>query len=166
MYDCEQCVAVITISWCGLSYTCYPSPHTRRSMWHVSDRFQPSSTSDERNYVKLHPILPHQKAPKLRFVSSVELRNSSGKSPVPALTDTYTRYTYWHWSSGDPVSNFSICSIQETQGKCKIVEISYFFPFLTCVAFFILLGFIVHFVHLHIAQRSFFYWRNIKSVTF
>jgi len=54
-------------------------------MWHVSDRFQPSSTSDERNHVKLHPILPHQKAPKLRFVSSVEFRNSSGKSPVPLL---------------------------------------------------------------------------------
>lgn len=83
MYNCEH-IDVITISWCGLS-TCYPSPHIRRSMWHVSDRFQPSSTSDERNHVKLHPILPHQKAPKLRFVSSVEFRNSSGKSPNPCL---------------------------------------------------------------------------------
>lgn len=85
MYDREQHIGVITISWCGLCLTCYPSPHIRRSMWHVSDRFQPSSTSDERNHVKLHPILPHQKAPKLRFVSSVEFRNSSGKSLNPCL---------------------------------------------------------------------------------
>ncbi|XP_014469276.1 PREDICTED: protein unc-80 homolog isoform X4 [Dinoponera quadriceps] len=49
-------------------------------------RFQPSSTSDERNHVKLHPILPHQKAPKLRFVSSVEFRRSSGETLTSQLS--------------------------------------------------------------------------------
>lgn len=55
-------------------------------MWHVSDKSQPPSTSDERNHVKPHPILTHQKAPKLRFLSSVEFRHSSGKfrAPVPS----------------------------------------------------------------------------------
>ncbi|EFN65650.1 Uncharacterized protein KIAA1843 [Camponotus floridanus] len=52
----------------------------------TTDRFQPSSTSDERNHVKLHPILPHQKAPKLRFVSSVEFRNSSGETVTSQLS--------------------------------------------------------------------------------
>lgn len=77
MYNREQRIDDDYIVVC---FTCYPSPHIRRSVWHVSDRFQSSSTSDERNHVKLHSILPHQKAPKLRFVSSVEFRNSSGKS--------------------------------------------------------------------------------------
>ncbi|XP_070172138.1 protein unc-80 homolog isoform X4 [Polyergus mexicanus] len=52
----------------------------------TTDRFQPSSTSDERNHVKLHPILPHQKTPKLRFVSSVEFRNSSGETVTSQLS--------------------------------------------------------------------------------
>ncbi|XP_067205239.1 protein unc-80 homolog isoform X2 [Linepithema humile] len=51
-----------------------------------TDRFQPSSTSDERNHVKLHPLLPHHKAPKLRFVSSVEFRNSSGETVTSQLS--------------------------------------------------------------------------------
>lgn len=88
MYDREQ--RIDDDYYIVVCLTCYPSPHIRRSMWHVSDRFQSSSTSDERNHVKLHSILPHQKAPKLRFGSSVEFRNSSGKSPVPALA--YIRY--------------------------------------------------------------------------
>ncbi|XP_071635615.1 protein unc-80 homolog isoform X3 [Temnothorax longispinosus] len=52
----------------------------------TTDRFQSSSTSDERNHVKLHSILPHQKAPKLRFVSSVEFRNSSGETMTGQLS--------------------------------------------------------------------------------
>ncbi|XP_025991095.1 protein unc-80 homolog isoform X7 [Solenopsis invicta] len=52
----------------------------------TTDRFQSSSTSDERNHVKLHSILPHQKAPKLRFVSSVEFRNSSGETVTGQLS--------------------------------------------------------------------------------
>ncbi|XP_018375379.1 PREDICTED: protein unc-80 homolog isoform X1 [Trachymyrmex cornetzi] len=52
----------------------------------TTDRFQSSSTSDERNHVKLHSILPHQKAPKLRFVSSVEFRNSSGETVTGRLS--------------------------------------------------------------------------------
>ncbi|XP_035727921.1 protein unc-80 homolog isoform X2 [Vespa mandarinia] len=51
-----------------------------------TDRSQPSSTSDERNHVKPHPILLHQKAPKLRFVSSVEYRNSSGETVTNQLS--------------------------------------------------------------------------------
>lgn len=54
-------------------------------MWHVSDRSQPSSTNDEHNNVKSHTILPHQKTSKLRFVSSVAFRHSSGKSLLPPL---------------------------------------------------------------------------------
>ena len=77
----------LTLSLLCLSFVCFLSCfplHTRRSMWHVSDRSQPSSTSDERNHVKPHPtILLQQKAPKLRFVSSVEFRHSSGKFPKP-----------------------------------------------------------------------------------
>ncbi|XP_011346095.1 protein unc-80 homolog isoform X3 [Ooceraea biroi] len=51
-----------------------------------TDRSQPSSTSDERNHIKLHPILPHQRAPKLRFVSSVEFRHSSGETVTSQLS--------------------------------------------------------------------------------
>ncbi|XP_032667266.1 protein unc-80 homolog isoform X6 [Odontomachus brunneus] len=65
-------------TFAGELYVEQPPPST--------DRFQPSSTSDERNHVKLHPILPHQKAPKLRFVSSVELRNSSGETLTSQLS--------------------------------------------------------------------------------
>ncbi|CAD1469098.1 unnamed protein product, partial [Heterotrigona itama] len=49
---------------------------------------QPSSTSDERNHVKPHPILTHQKAPKLRFLSSVEFRHSSGETVTSQLSPT------------------------------------------------------------------------------
>lgn len=59
-------------------------------MSHVSDRSQPSSTNDERNHVKPHPILTHQKAPKLRFLSSVEFRHSSGKFRATLLN----KYVY------------------------------------------------------------------------
>ncbi|XP_061939230.1 protein unc-80 homolog isoform X5 [Apis cerana] len=53
-----------------------------------TDRSQPSSTSDERNHVKPHPILTHQKAPKLRFLSSVEFRHSSGETVTSQLSPT------------------------------------------------------------------------------
>ncbi|XP_026299997.1 protein unc-80 homolog isoform X8 [Apis mellifera] len=54
----------------------------------TTDRSQPSSTSDERNHVKPHPILTHQKAPKLRFLSSVEFRHSSGETVTSQLSPT------------------------------------------------------------------------------
>ncbi|XP_076677709.1 unc80, NALCN channel complex subunit isoform X4 [Andrena cerasifolii] len=53
-----------------------------------TDRSQPSSTSDERNHVKPHPILTQQKAPKLRFLSSVECRHSSGETVTSQLSPT------------------------------------------------------------------------------
>ncbi|XP_076295580.1 unc80, NALCN channel complex subunit isoform X9 [Lasioglossum baleicum] len=53
-----------------------------------TDKSQPSSTSDERNHVKPHPILTHQKAPKLRFLSSVEFRHSSGETMTSQLSPT------------------------------------------------------------------------------
>ncbi|XP_031838286.1 unc80, NALCN channel complex subunit isoform X4 [Nomia melanderi] len=54
----------------------------------VTDKSQPPSTSDERNHVKPHPILTHQKAPKLRFLSSVEFRHSSGETLTSQLSPT------------------------------------------------------------------------------
>ncbi|XP_034179249.1 unc80, NALCN channel complex subunit isoform X3 [Osmia lignaria lignaria] len=54
----------------------------------TTDRSQPSSTNDERNHVKPHPILTHQKAPKLRFLSSVEFRHSSGETMTSQLSPT------------------------------------------------------------------------------
>lgn len=60
---------------CFFPYTSFSRP----SMWHVSDRSQFSSTNnDERIHAKPHPILTRQKTSKLRFFSSVELRQSSG----------------------------------------------------------------------------------------
>nr|XP_033339451.1 protein unc-80 homolog isoform X5 [Megalopta genalis] len=53
-----------------------------------TDKSQPPSTSDERNHVKPHPILTHQKAPKLRFLSSVEFRHSSGETMTSQLSPT------------------------------------------------------------------------------
>ncbi|XP_043521274.1 protein unc-80 homolog isoform X3 [Frieseomelitta varia] len=53
-----------------------------------TDKSQPSSTNDERNHVKPHPILTHQKAPKLRFLSSVEFRHSSGETVTSQLSPT------------------------------------------------------------------------------
>lgn len=46
-------------------------------MLHVSDRSQQSSISDEHG---IHKSDSQQRAHKLRFVSSVELRHSSGNS--------------------------------------------------------------------------------------
>ncbi|XP_053975913.1 protein unc-80 homolog [Hylaeus volcanicus] len=53
-----------------------------------TDKSQPPSTSDERNHVKPHPILTHQKAPKLRFLSSIEFRHSSGETMTSQLSPT------------------------------------------------------------------------------
>lgn len=124
MYDREQRIDDDYIVVC---LTCYPSPpHIRRSMWHVSDRFQSSSTSDERNHVKLHSILPHQKAPKLRFVSSVEFRNSSGKSLSPRFS-LYIMYLLWSledfiFPSSNMVQYLNITS-KETDELNKFIEI-------------------------------------------
>ncbi|XP_063984989.1 protein unc-80 homolog isoform X3 [Diachasmimorpha longicaudata] len=53
----------------------------------VPDRSQSSSTaSDERNHVKHHVNLQHQKTSKLRFVSSVEYRHISGEIVTSQLS--------------------------------------------------------------------------------
>ncbi|XP_046742575.1 uncharacterized protein LOC124409181 [Diprion similis] len=82
-------------------------------MWHVSDRSQPSSANDEHNNVKSHPILPHQKTSKLRFVSSVEFRHSSGET----LTTQLSPSSPTEDSSGESRSNRP--RLQRSTGQSK-----------------------------------------------
>ncbi|XP_066582663.1 protein unc-80 homolog [Prorops nasuta] len=63
-----------------------PAGETQTDQPTTTDRSQPPSTSAESNHVKPHPILCRQKTPKLRFVSSVEFRHSSGETVTSQLS--------------------------------------------------------------------------------
>ncbi|XP_046741954.1 protein unc-80 homolog isoform X2 [Diprion similis] len=78
-----------------------------------TDRSQPSSANDEHNNVKSHPILPHQKTSKLRFVSSVEFRHSSGET----LTTQLSPSSPTEDSSGESRSNRP--RLQRSTGQSK-----------------------------------------------